>query len=201
MRVFVLDRNRKPLDLCHPARARQLLRAGRATIFRREPFTIILRDRLAEDSTVHLHRVKIDPGSKMTGLALLQEETARVVWAAELQHRGEEIKQGLLERSALRRARRSRKTRYRKPRFLNRRRAEGWLPPSLQSRVEHILTWTGRLRHSAPVSAVSVELARFDTQELQHPEISGVEYQHGELFGYEVWEYLLEKWGRRCAYM
>ncbi|QUL99439.1 MAG: HNH endonuclease [Candidatus Fermentithermobacillus carboniphilus] len=62
------------------------------------------------------------------------------------------------------------------------------------------MTWVGRLVRWCPVSAVSVELAKFDTQKLQNPEISGVEYQRGTFFGYEVREYLLEKWGRRCAY-
>ena len=71
-RVFVLDRNRRPLDPCHPARARQLLKARRAAIFRQRPFTIILSDRTIEESTVHPHRVKIDPGSTTTGLALVK---------------------------------------------------------------------------------------------------------------------------------
>ena len=51
----------------------------------------------------------------------------------------------------------------------------------------------------APVAAISQELVRFDTQLMQTPDISGVEYQQGTLVGYEVREYLLEKWGRRCA--
>jgi 5-methylcytosine-specific restriction endonuclease McrA len=57
-----------------------------------------------------------------------------------------------------------------------------------------------RVRKYAPIGAISQELIRFDTQLLEHPGISGVEYQQGELAGYEVREYLLEKWGRRCAY-
>lgn len=200
MRVFVLDAKKRPLDPCHPARARELLRKGRAAIFRREPFTIILKDRTLEESAVHPHRLKIDPGSKMSGLALVREDIPRVVWAAEVQHRGEGVKLRLAERRSLRRARRNRKTRYRKPRFLNRRRTKGWLPPSLESRVANVVTWTDRLRRLAPVAALSMELVRFDTQKLQNPEISGVEYQRGELFGYEVREYLLEKFVRTCAY-
>jgi hypothetical protein len=47
---------------------------------------------------------------------------------------------------------------------------------------------------------MEMEYVKFDLQKLQNPEISGVEYQQGELCGYEVREYLLEKWGRRCAY-
>lgn len=200
MRVFVLDKNKKPLDPCHPARARQLLKTGRAAVFRRYPFTIILRDRLLENSVVHPHRVKIDPGAKVTGLALVRNDVPKVVWAAELEHRGDIIHQRMLERASLRRARRNRKTRYRKPRFDNRRRPEGWLPPSLESRVANIVTWVKRLIRWCPVSAISIELVKFDTQKLQNPEISGTEYQQGTLFGYEVREYLLEKWGRKCAY-
>ena len=125
MQVFVLDDNRKPLDPCSPARARILLAKGRAAVFRRFPFTILLKDRLAGDSVVHEHRIKIDPGSKTTGVALVQEETGRVVAAAEIEHRGQAIKASLKDRSAIRRGRRQRKMRYRKPRFDHRARREG----------------------------------------------------------------------------
>jgi 5-methylcytosine-specific restriction endonuclease McrA len=105
-------------------------------------------------------------------------------------------------RRQLRRGRRGRKCRYRKPRFLNRAssRRKGRLPPSLQSRVENVATWVERLRRLCPVAGLSLELAKFDTQKMENPEISGVEYQQGELAGYTVREYLLEKWGRKCAY-
>lgn len=198
--VLVLDQNRRPLDPCHPARARALLKAGQASVFRRYPFTIILKNRSVSGSTVHLHRVKLDPGSKTTGIAVVQESTGKVVWAAELTHRGQQIRDGLLARRSLRRSRRNRKTRYRKSRFDNRRRPEGWLPPSLESRVANILTWVRRLSRFCPIGAIFLELVKFDTQVLQNPEISGVAYQQGVLLGYEVREYLLEKWGRTCAY-
>jgi 5-methylcytosine-specific restriction endonuclease McrA len=171
-----------------------------AGVFRRQPFTILLRNRTAGESVVHPHRVKLDPGSQATGIALVQEETDQVVWAGELQHRGEEVKRRLLARRALRRCRRSRKCRHRAPRFLNRTRPEGWLPPSLHSRVENVLTWVNRLRRLAPVATASLELAKFDTQALQDPEIRGVQYQQGELFGYEMRAYLLVKFGHTCAY-
>jgi hypothetical protein len=50
------------------------------------------------------------------------------------------------------------------------------------------------------IVTLEIEQVRFDTQKLVNPEINGVEYQQGELLGYEVREYLLEKWGRECAY-
>lgn len=200
MRVFVLDQNRQPLDPCHPARARELLRSGRAAVFRRYPFTIILSDRTVEESETHPHRLKIDPGSKTSGIAVVNETTGRVVFAAELTHRGQQIRDNLLSRRALRRGRRNRHTRYRPKRFDNRRRPEGWLPPSLESRVDNVMTWVNRIRQFCPVVALSQELVRFDTQALIKPEISGTEYQQGELAGYEIREYLLQKWGRKCAY-
>ena len=198
MSVFVVDTDRQPLDPCHPARARQLLRLGRASVLRRYPFTIILHDRKQAGSVVHEHRLKIDPGSKTTGLAILQGD--RVIWAAELTHRGQRIKAALERRRAIRRHRRQRTTRYRQPRFLNRKRPAGWLPPSLWSRVCNIMTWVERLVQYCPITALSQELVRFDTQLIQNPDIAGAEYQQGELAGYEVRAYLLEKWGRQCAY-
>ena len=196
--VFVLDTNRQPLDPCTPARARQLLKKWRASVFRRFPFTIILHDRTREESVVHDHRLKIDPGSKTTGLAILED--SHVLWAGELTHRGQRIKDALESRRAIRRNRRQRKTRYRAPRSLNRTRPAGWLPPSLQSRVANVLTWVQRLARYCPLTALSQELVRFDTQLMQDAEVSGVQYQQGELAGYAVREYLLEKWHRTCAY-
>ena len=198
--AFVVDQNKNQLDPCHPARARKLLASGHAAVFRRFPFTIILKDRVQEESVVHERRIKLDPGSKTTGIALVREGDHKVLWAGEIQHRGQAIVDALASRRAIRRSRRARHTRYRPARFDNRRRREGWLPPSLESRLVNIQTWCRRLIGSAPVTAFSLELVKFDTQALEYPEISGVEYQQGELAGYEIREYLLEKWGRKCAY-
>ena len=198
MRVFVVDKNRKPLDPCRPARARILLKTGKAKVLRRHPFTIIMQDLEAENCVTHEHQLKIDPGAKTTGLAILQDH--RVVWGAELTHRGFQIRDALTSRRQLRRSRRNRKTRYRQPRFLNRKKPEGWLAPSLMSRVHNILTWVKKLIRFCPIIGFSQELVRFDTQKLQNPEMSGIEYQQGDLFGYEVREYLLEKWNRTCVY-
>ena len=100
----------------------------------------------------------------------------------------------------MRRSRRNRHTRYRRARFLNRTRTKGWLAPSLQHRVETTLTWVNKLIRFAPIGSIVQELVRFDLQQLENPEISGIEYQQGELAGYEVREYLLNKWDRKCAY-
>ncbi|MGQ7705928.1 RRXRR domain-containing protein, partial [Streptococcus suis] len=92
------DQNLKPLDPCHPARARELLNKRRAKVFRHYPFTIVLQDRTVEQSTTHWHRIKIDPGSKITGIAILQEEIGRVTNALLISHKGQQIKNSLESR-------------------------------------------------------------------------------------------------------
>ena len=194
--VLVLDTNKKPLTPCRSSVARRLLNAGKAAVFRRFPFTIVLKKEV--DATPQPITLKLDPGSKTTGIALVQD--SKVLFGAELTHRGQVIKASLESRRSLRRNRRARHTRYRPARFLNRKRPKGWLAPSLQHRVETTLTWVNKFIRLAPISAIVQELVRFDLQQTEHPEISGIEYQQGTLAGYEVREYLLNKWNRKCAY-
>ena len=130
--VFVLDTNKQPLSPCTSGMARSLLKAGKAAVFLRYPFTIIL-NKAVDSKEVKSCQLKLDPGSVTTGIAILQDN--KLIWAAELTHRGQKIKDSLESRRSLRRGRRGRKTRYRKPRFLNRTRDQGWLPPSLEHRV------------------------------------------------------------------
>jgi len=195
--IFVVDVEKRPLAPIHPGLARQLLKQKKAAIYRQFPFTLILKESRS-DTTVPNLTIKIDPGSKTTGFAILNG--AKVIWAAELTHRGQVIKDALLSRRQLRRGRRNRHTRYCQARFLNRTRPQGWLAPSLQHRVETTLTWADKLIKFAPIGSIIQELVRFDLQQFENPEISGVEYQQGELVGYEVREYLLNKWNRKCAY-
>ncbi|EFH88505.1 RNA-guided endonuclease IscB [Ktedonobacter racemifer] len=197
--AFVIDSDYKPLNPVHPAQARRLLTQGKAAVYRRYPFTIVLK-RVVEQPEVQPLRLKLDPGSKTTGIALVNDANGKVIFAAELEHRGHAVKDSLERRRTVRRSRRNRNTRYRKPRFQNRRRKKGWLPPSLESRLANILTWVARLCRYAPIAALSQELVKFDMQLIENPNIAGVEYQQGTLQGYEIREYLLEKWGRACAY-
>ena len=191
-KVFVIDTKKNPLNPIHPGRARILLSSGQAAVFKRYPFTIILKVAL-ERPVLESLRVKIDPGSKTTGIALVNDGSGEVLFAAELTHRGQTIKKSLDDRRTSRRSRRHRHTRYRKPRFLNRgNKKKGWLAPSLESRISNVLTWTRRLICLGPVTAISQELVKFDMQAMENPEISGVEYQQGTLAGYELREYLLE---------
>jgi 5-methylcytosine-specific restriction endonuclease McrA len=198
-KVFVLDTNHRQLAPCSQRKAKKLLRSGKAAVYKLFPFTIILKYSVTNPTLPSL-RLKIDPGSKTTGLAIVNDGTGEVVWAALVGHRGDKVKASFDSRRAVRRSRQSRKTRYRKVRFCNRTRKAGWLPPSLESRISNITTWVERLRRLCPIQSISQELVKFDLQLMDNPEISGLEYQQGELAGYEVKEYLLQKFGHKCAY-
>jgi 5-methylcytosine-specific restriction endonuclease McrA len=200
--VFVLDKHGLPLQPCSPARARKLLSAGRAVVHRHTPFVIRLKDRTVGQSQVGGVEVGVDPGSKFTGLAVFRlGDSSRIgLFHIEVRHRGGQICDRLSARAALRRGRRTRNLRHRVRRFSNRRKPKGWLAPSLRHRVETTMSWVERVRLWAPIVQVHVERVAFDTQLLQNPNIAGVEYQQGQLAGYELKAYLLEKWHRTCAY-
>lgn len=211
MAVFVLDKAGKALMPCTEKRAKLLLARSRARVHRVVPFVIRLVDRKVANSALQPVRVKLDPGSKTTGLALVRDTEhvdsvsgevqrgAAVLNLFELRHRGRQISEALTVRRNMRRRRRG-SLRYRAPRFLNRSRPAAWLPPSLRHRVDTTVAWVRRISRWAPVTALSSELVRFDMQSLEMPEITGVQYQQGTLAGYEVREYLLEKWSRKCCY-
>ena len=212
MAVFVLDKRGKPLMQCSEKRARLLLDRGRARIHKMLPFTIRVVDRLVEDSQLQPLEIKLDPGSKTTGVAVVRISVAVDAQTGEVQkrvhvlnlfdliHRSRQITEALMGRRGHRRLRRS-KLRYRAPRFDNRgNQKKGWLPPSLQHLVDTSLEWVKRIEKLAPISGISTELVRFDMQAMENPEIEGAQYQQGTLAGYEVREYLLEKWDRTCAY-
>jgi 5-methylcytosine-specific restriction endonuclease McrA len=208
--VFVLDKFGNPLMPCTEKRARLLLERRRARVVQIVPFAIELKDRLAGDCAFQPLILKFDPGSKATGVALARvaepgsSEDGPGLAAVnfyQLTHRGAQIKRKLEQRRNYRRRRRSANLRYRKPRFLNRKnKRPGWLAPSIKHRVDQVVNFVSKISKLAPITGLSMELARFDSQALQNPEIQGVEYQRGELAGCEAKEYLLEKWGRKCVY-
>jgi 5-methylcytosine-specific restriction endonuclease McrA len=199
-RVFVLSKHKAPLMPTTSARARELQKKGRAVVVRLFPYTIRLKDR--DGGKLQPIVLKFDPGSKYTGIALIREAdgTVHPLWLSELQHRGRQISEALTGRKGCRKGRRSRNLRYREPRFDHRTKPIGWLAPSLRHRVESTMSWVNRLHQFVPLIRIDCELVRFDMQLLENSEISGIEYQRGELAGYEVKEYLLEKWGRACVY-
>ena len=299
-KVAVLDTNKNVLEPCHPAVARRLLKRGEAAVWKRYPFTIILKNAVPADEIVtQAYTLSVDPGSKVTGLAITTKD-GEIVYAAELHHRGAQVKKALSIRAGFRRGRRTRNLRYRPARWANRarkvpvltdagwayRRAEtpegadtsktqntfnrvswaqlrdkrykwvrlpekeqrnphftrkerhahyikskgtskrtsvkpavkskerwrrirvvrqkradnGWVAPSLMSRVFNIETWTRRLCKVYPITRLAYEDVKFDTQLMENPKTHGILYQQGTLHGYELREYLLERDKRKCRY-
>lgn len=178
MIVFVINKQGKPLMPTRRfGKVRRLLREGRAKVACRNPFTI----QLLYETTHYTQpiRVGINPGNVM-GFAVVVDnrQSGKVIEKGEIRFRND-IPKLLLQRREYRRFRRYRKTPYRRPRFLNRRRPDGWLPPSIRVRFEHIIRWIENLTRFLPNPEVIVNVNRFDPQKLENPNISGEEYQKG----------------------
>lgn len=195
MKVFVQAPTGKPLMPTTPRRARLWLKAKRAWVVCREPFTIQLR--FETSAYTQPVTIGVDTGSQTVGLAATANR--EVVFQAEMRLRSD-ISGKLTQRRQYRRTRRSRKTRYRGPRWTNRRRKAGWLAPSLRAKAEATVKAVRFLASLLPIRQINVEIGSFDTQKMQNPEVCGVSYQQGQLQGYLVREYLLAKWQRQCAY-
>ncbi|MFH8771839.1 RNA-guided endonuclease IscB [Streptomyces sp. NPDC017958] len=211
-RVFVLSKDGHPLMPCHPARARELLRKGRAAVARQAPFAIRLKDRPLADSEVDGVQLRIDPGSKGTGLVLTDEKkepaedgaTATVrrgLVSIELHHRGAQIHSCMQQRAGYRHRRRSANRRYRTPRSQNRVRPDRWLPPSLRHRVDTTFSLANRLCRYAPVTHIHLEHTAFDTHSMSAGRpLYGAEYAQGPLAGTTARSYLHARRGSACAY-
>ena len=194
MVVYVLNRHGKPLMPCSPAKARVLLKQGKAKVVQRTPFTI----QLLYGSSGYKQSVTLgmDSGYVHIGLSAVTEK--KEVYSAEIELRTDIVKL-LSERKEYRRARRHRKTRYRKPRFLNRKKSEGWLAPSIQHKLDSHIKAIEQVKKILPVTAINIEVAAFDIQKIKNPDISGKEYQNGEQKGFwNVREYVLYRDNHTC---
>ncbi|MFQ5979031.1 MAG: RNA-guided endonuclease IscB [Candidatus Heimdallarchaeota archaeon] len=193
--VMVLNMRGQPLMPTTPRKARILFKTAKAQVLQRIPFTIQLLSATGENKQEIV--LGIDPGYSTSGFSAITAK--KELLAAEIQLRGD-VKQNLTTRKTYRRSRRTRKLRYRPARFANRTRPKGWLTPSIEHKLQSHLRLIRKFQKLLPISKIIVEVATFDPQKLQNPEIRGTEYQHGELAGYHVKAYLLAKWGYQCAY-
>ena len=179
MRVFVVNMRGEPLMPCSQRKARILLKQNKAKIYKYNPFTIQLT--IATGETKQDCHIGVDTGSKHIGLAVTSKD--KVLFKAEVELR-QDVKSNLDTRRAYRRDRRNRKTRYRKPRFLNRKRSEKWLPPSLQNRINHIFRWIDELCKLVPKPKLHIEVGKFDTAKMINPDIQGIDYQQGQTYSF-----------------
>ena len=197
--VFVLDRSKKPLDMISNAEARILLRKKLAVIDKVYPFTIRLRDNSC-GSKDRAYTVKVDPGSRHTGIAIV-DNTDKVVMLAEIEHRGHLIKKDLDSRRAVRKSRRQRKTRYREARFLNRTKPEGWLAPSVKSRANNVINFVKKYKKLLNINKVMIENVSFDTAQMTAgTNLVGTTYQQGNLYQQKLRNFIFNRSNNKCVY-
>ena len=196
MFAYIVNRHGQPLMPCRPRKAKLLLKAGKAKVIKMVPFTL----QLLYGSSGYKQEVSlaVDAGTRHIGVSATTE--TQVLFEAEVLPRSD-MQELLATRRQFRRARRSRKTRYRKARFLNRRKKAGWLAPSVQHKIEAHLKTIERVHQLLPVSGTTIEIAQFDIEKLQHPDIEGKAYQQGPQLGFwNVREYVLFRDGHVCQW-
>ena len=197
--VLVINKQKQPCNTVSAAYARILLFSKQAVIYKRIPFTIRLRN----DNAVLKNRnytIKIDPGSRTTGVAITDDKDS-VVMLAELEHRGHIIKRNLDSRRAVRNSRRQRKTRYRKARFDNRTRPKGWLAPSVKSRADNVINFIKKYKKIINITKVMIENVSFDVAQMSsETKLWGNDYQQGNLYNKNLKEFIFSKTKGRCSY-
>lgn len=179
MRVFVKNMRGEPLMPCKPQKARKLLKTKKAKIISYKPFTIQLT--IATGETKQDVDIGVDTGSSHIGICVRSND--KVLAKGEVILRND-VKSLLETRRILRRSRRNRKTRYRKARFLNRKKPDGWLPPSIQSKIKNEFMWIDRFCSLVPNPKLHIEVGKFDVAKMINPDIEGKEYQEGQTKGY-----------------
>ena len=197
--VLVVDKHKKPCNTISNAYARMLLFKKQAVIHKRFPFTI----RLKNDNAVlkdRAYTVKIDPGSRHTGIAIVDDKD-QVVMLAEIEHRGHIIKKDLASRRMVRRNRRNRKTRYRPARFLNRTRPEGWLAPSIKSRADNVINFIKKYKKLLHITKVMIENVSFDVAQMTtSTNLVGTAYQQGPLYQNQLRTFIFSRSNNKCVY-
>ena len=194
--VYVLNKDKKPLMPCKPSKARKLLKNKKAKVVNRKPFTI----QLLYWSTGYKQEVSlgVDAGSKFVGLSATT--TQKELYASTVELR-DDVSKNISTRRQYRRNRRSRKIRYRKPRFNNRKKPEGWVAPSIRHKIDSHITVIENVYKILPISKLVVEVASFDIQKIKNPDISSKEYQEGEQAGFwNTREYILHRDNHTCQH-
>ena len=193
--VYVLNVDGKPLMPCKSAKARHLLRDGKAKVVKREPFTIKL---LFEcDNITQPITLGVDAGSKHIGVSASTEK--KEVYSVDVELRNDVVEL-ISTRKQNRRTRRNR-LRYRKPRFNNRKKADGWLSPSIEQKIQCHLKVVEDSHKILPITKIVVELANFDMQKILNPDIEGEEYQKGAQSGFwNIREFVIWRDNHTCQH-
>ncbi|MBU4216232.1 MAG: HNH endonuclease [Actinobacteria bacterium] len=192
--VCVLNLRGEPLMPTSPRKARVLLGRGKARVVKRTPFTIQLTYTTGE--TRQPVTLGVDSGYSKVGVSAVTEK--KEVYSTEVQLRTDIVKLNS-ERRSYRRNRRHRKVWHRKPRFLNRKKPEGWLAPSIQHKLDSHARVINEVKRILPVTKIVVEVGSFDVQKIKNPDITGKEYQEGDQYDFaNVREYVLYRDNHTC---
>ena len=176
-----------------PRKARKLLKEGKAKVITVKPFTIKLL--IPTGETKQDITLGIDSGYLNIGFSATTEKKELISGEVKLLA-------GMSDRIAkkvqYRRIRRQR-LRYRKPKFDNRKRKNGWLAPSIQHKLDSHIRFIDKLKSILPITKIIVEVANFDIQKIKNPDIRGAKYQHGEQMGFgNLREYILYRDNHKC---
>ena len=197
--VYVLNKDGLPLMPTHKlGKVRHLLKKGKAKVVKRSPFTIQLNYECGN----HTQSITlgVDAGSKHIGLSASTKKQELYCSDVELR---DDVVELLSTRRQNRRTRRNH-LRYRQPRFDNRKRSDDWLAPSIRQKIDSHLKAIEEVHKILPISNIIVEVASFDTQllkaEAEGKTISGIDYQQGEMLGYNTREYVLYRDNHTCQH-
>ena len=194
--VYVLDINNKPLMPTSNAKARILLKSKKAIVKELKPFTIQLTYQTKTEYTQNII-LGIDSGYNNVGFSAITNKKELITGELKLL---QGMKERLLDKAMYRKQRRSR-LRYRKPRWNNRIKSKqkGWLAPSLQHKLDSHIKFIDYLYSILPITKCIVEIANFDIQKINNENISGEEYQQGDMMGFwNLREYILFRDNHKC---
>ena len=195
-KVFVLSFDGKPIMPTKPSRARKMLESGKAKVIKRIPFTIQLNFEC--ENQIQPINLGIDTGFGNIGFSAITDKDELVCGTLVLDGK---TKERLDERRMYRKGKRARHHWYRKPRFLNRKRKEGWLPPSIQRRYDTHLNLIEKLKKLLPISNIVLEIGKFDIQKIENPEIESIGYLKGNMYDYQnIRSYLMSREKGLCQY-
>jgi hypothetical protein len=193
MKVFVINKDGRPLMPTTPRKARILLESGKAKITDRDPFTIQLI--CGSSGYIQLVTLGVDAGYGTIGFSAITAKEELIGGELNLLPN---VSERLTERRKYRVQRRNR-LRHRAPRFDNRRRLAGWLAPSIQHKLDAHVKLVEQIKTRLPIAKIIIETASFDIQKINNPEINGAEYQTGEQLGYHnLTAYIRHRDGYKC---
>ncbi|HWY11586.1 MAG TPA: RNA-guided endonuclease IscB, partial [Bacteroidia bacterium] len=194
VRVYVISIEGKKLMSCSAAKARKLVDSGKAKVFKSYPYTIQLN--FTCENQVQKVKFGMDAGFNYVGFSAVSEKKELASGTLVLDNKTSER---LTERKMYRNQKRS-KLWYREPRFNNRgNKKQGWLPPSIQRKYDAHLKLLKIYQGVLPITEVEIEVANFDIQKILDAEINGIQYQQGDLYGFQnVRSYLFARENGVC---